>query len=88
MDKAVILAEGFLGSTYGKTANGLCRFSKRYDILGVIDSTHSGASIQEIVPKARPDIKIISTMGESLHPLQHQLSGYRHPDLWLLPLLK
>ena len=66
MGGAVILAEGFLGSTYGKTANGLCRFSRRYNILGVIDSTHSGADIQEIVPKARPDIKIISTMGEAI----------------------
>ncbi len=66
MPSAVILAEGFLGSTYGKTANGLCRFSKRYDILGVIDSTHLGFSIEELVPGAKPDIRIISSIGEAL----------------------
>ncbi|MCL4323578.1 MAG: DUF1611 domain-containing protein [Candidatus Thermoplasmatota archaeon] len=65
MDKAVILAEGFLGSTYGKTANGLCRFSKRYDILSVIDSKYAGMNIQEMVPGARSGIKIISSVEEA-----------------------
>jgi uncharacterized NAD-dependent epimerase/dehydratase family protein len=63
---SVIVAEGFLGTTYGKTANGLCRFSKRYDILAVIDSTHMGSPIEELIPKAKNSIKIISTVEEAL----------------------
>ncbi len=65
MSGAVILSEGVLGNTYGKTANGLCRFSERYRIVAVIDSTKIGQKLTDLVPLANPNIKIISSVKEA-----------------------
>src|SRR3989304_3670774 len=40
--RALVLAEGAFGSAGGKTANGLVRYSRRFQIVGVIDSTKAG----------------------------------------------
>ena len=66
MVSAVILSEGFLGTTYGKTANGLCRFSRRFQIKTVIDSTKAGLKIEDIVPKADTNIRIVSNLKEAI----------------------
>ncbi|MHB8361015.1 MAG: DUF1611 domain-containing protein [Thermoplasmataceae archaeon] len=65
MDNAVVLCEGFLGTTYGKTANGLVRFTDRFDIKAVLDSSKAGQDITTIISKAKASIKIISSMEEA-----------------------
>ncbi|EQD44208.1 hypothetical protein B1A_15183, partial [mine drainage metagenome] len=65
MDNAVVLCEGFLGTTYGKTANGLVRFTDRFNIKAVLDSSKAGQDITTIIPKAKASIKIISSMEEA-----------------------
>lgn len=67
MIDAIIFAEGVLGTTYGKTANGLCRFSKRYRIKAVVDSTRTGMDIQDVVRKASADIKIVKDLDTALN---------------------
>lgn len=67
MIDAIILAEGVLGTTYGKTANGLCRFSKRYSIKAVVDSTKAGMDIQGVIRKASAEIKIVKDLDEALN---------------------
>ncbi len=42
MEKALILCERMFDSTEGKTAHGLLRYSKRFEIVGIIDSFHNG----------------------------------------------
>lgn len=42
LDKAIVYCEGNFGQMDGKTANGLVRFSKKHEIMGVIDSTKVG----------------------------------------------
>lgn len=90
MIDSIILAEGVLGTTYGKTANGLCRFSKRYDIKAVIDSSKAGVSIQDVVPKASGEIKIVKDLydAKSMFPSAKTLivgvvtdGGYLPDDL-------
>lgn len=66
MKKAAVLAEGFLGTTYGKTANGLCRFTTRFDVVAAIDSTKKGLPIGEVVPKAHEKIKIVGAVEEAI----------------------
>ena len=39
---ALVYAEGAFNTLIGKTAHGLVRFTQRYDIAGVIDSTYAG----------------------------------------------
>lgn len=66
MDNAVILAEGVYGTTYGKTANGLVRFTTRFRIVAVIDSTRAGEDAGTVLTGTAKGIPIISTIGESI----------------------
>ncbi len=66
MDSAVVLAEGVFTSTYGKTANGLVRFSKRYRINAVIDSRFHGQDAGEVLEGRYKGIKVVSTVEEAL----------------------
>ncbi len=46
---ALVLCEGAFDTLNGKTAHGLVRFTKRYKILGVIDSTCAGRDAGEVL---------------------------------------
>ncbi len=49
MARALVLAEGALGKDDGKTAHGLILHSMRDEIVGVIDSRHSGEDAGQVV---------------------------------------
>ncbi|MGC8647383.1 MAG: DUF1611 domain-containing protein [Candidatus Micrarchaeia archaeon] len=63
---ALILAEGLYGSTYGKTAHGLVRYSKRYKIIGVIDSNYAGLDAGYVLDGVKRDIPIFKSLDEAL----------------------
>jgi uncharacterized NAD-dependent epimerase/dehydratase family protein len=65
MGNAVILAEGVYSTTYGKTANGLIRYSKRYRIVSVIDSKYAGKDAGAVLTGRINGIPIISTISEA-----------------------
>ena len=50
----------------GKTANGLVRFSKRFEIIGVIDGTQSGRDAGSVLNGVMRGIPIYSSIEESL----------------------
>lgn len=66
MDNAVVLAEGVFGTTYGKTANGLVRFTKRFNVVAVIDSTRAGQDAGLYLTGTFRNIPIISTVSEAI----------------------
>ena len=70
MDSAIILSEGVFGNTYGKTANGLVRYSQRYSIKGVIDSKQKWKDAGEVLTGRKNGIPIVSSIEEGLkfHP--------------------
>jgi uncharacterized NAD-dependent epimerase/dehydratase family protein len=39
---AIVYCEGFFGTTNGKTAHGLVRRTRRYDVVALVDSRHAG----------------------------------------------
>src|SRR6476646_4966061 len=47
--RAVIYCEAAFGTTTGKTANGLVRRSRRYDVVAVIDSTRAGSDAGQVL---------------------------------------
>jgi len=63
---ALILCEGHFGSTDGKTAHGLVRFTKRYRIRSVIDSTLAGRDAGEVVDGASRGIPIVASLADGL----------------------
>ncbi|MFG1450462.1 MAG: DUF1611 domain-containing protein [Thermoplasmataceae archaeon] len=66
MDNAVVLAEGVLGSTYGKTANGLVRYTKRYNVKAVIDSTKAGKDAGMVVEGKNRGIPVVANLSDSI----------------------
>ncbi len=66
MEKTLILAEGRYNTTDGKTAHGLVRHSKRFRIVGVIDSTLSGKDAGEVLDGIPRGIPIYGSFEEAI----------------------
>ena len=65
MERAVILCDGYFGQNTGKTANGLVRYSKRYEIVGVIDHTKAGRDAGEVLDGKAKGIPIVASLKEA-----------------------
>jgi uncharacterized NAD-dependent epimerase/dehydratase family protein len=85
---ALILCEGAFGTPQGKTAHGLVRFTRRYRILGVIDSQHAGQDAGMVLDGRACGVPIFATLGGALRtvkePVQYLIIGVA-PDGGLLP---
>ena len=57
---AVLLTNGLLDSSWGKTAHGLIRGSERFRILAVIDPPYSGRGTAEVIGDAETNIPILN----------------------------
>ncbi|MGH7599504.1 MAG: DUF1611 domain-containing protein, partial [bacterium] len=73
---ALVLCEGAFATLNGKTAHGLVRFTNRYKILGVIDSTHAGRDAGEVLDGKRRDIPIYSHLAVALAEHQNQIKYF------------
>lgn len=63
---AVVYCEGAFGTPIGKTANGLVRFTARYRVAGVIDSTKAGQDAGEALDGRPNGIPIFQDLEEAL----------------------
>ena len=63
---ATILCEGAFGTSCGKTAHGLCRYTERYRVLSVIDSRLAGRDAGEVLDGARSGIPVVGSLAEAL----------------------
>ena len=81
---ALIYCEGAFGRPEGKTANGLVRFGRRYDILGVIDSEHSGRLAGDIISGVAKAIPVFSSLHQGIEALRRRpdylVIGFNPPD--------
>ena len=66
MERAVILVDGYFDSTVGKTAHGLIRYSRRWRIVGVIDSKYAGRDAGEVLDGIPRGIPVFSSLDEAL----------------------
>jgi uncharacterized NAD-dependent epimerase/dehydratase family protein len=60
-----IFAQGWFASRHAKTAHGLLRYG-RDEVVAVVDSTLAGKRVLDVMPAARRDAPIISTVEEAL----------------------
>lgn len=69
-ERGVILAEGVYDTSNGKTAHGLVRFTKRYEIIGLIDSKFAGRDAGEVLDGKFRNIPIRSSVKDFImdHP--------------------
>ena len=72
MERAVILCDGYFGQNTGKTANGLVRYSKRFQIVGVIDHTKAGRDAGEVLAGKPNGVPIFKDFREALEKARPQ----------------
>ncbi len=75
MKRAFILTDGYLDRSTAKTSHGLLRYSKRYEIVGVIDSKFAGLGTDEVVPHCK-SLPIFTSVREAL--------GYTGADILIV----
>ncbi|OEU70440.1 MAG: EBNA-1 nuclear protein [Desulfovibrio sp. S3730MH75] len=63
---AIVYCDGFFGKMDGKTANGLARYSGKYEIVGIIDSTKAGLDAGEVLDGIPNGIKIFKNIVDAL----------------------
>jgi uncharacterized NAD-dependent epimerase/dehydratase family protein len=63
---AVIYCEGGFGTPNGKTAHGLVRFTSRYKVICVIDSTHTGKNANTILGIKNSEIPIVENLNQAV----------------------
>jgi len=64
--RALVLCDGYFGTPTGKTANGLVRYSRRYEIVGVIDRTKAGRDAGEALDGRPNGIPIVGSLREGI----------------------
>ncbi len=63
---AIVYCQGAFNTTYGKTAHGLVRFTKRYKVLGVIDDTCAGQDAGQVLDGDPNGILLYSSLDEAV----------------------
>ena len=63
---AVVYCEANFGATDGKTANGLVRYSERYEIVSVIDSQQAGLDAGVVLDEKPNDIPVVADLAEAV----------------------
>jgi uncharacterized NAD-dependent epimerase/dehydratase family protein len=72
---AIVYCEGAFGTTNGKTAHGLVRFTRRYRVLSIVDSELAGRDAGEYLDGAPNGIPILPSLAAALADAQR--SGRR-----------
>lgn len=63
---AVVLANGHYADSYAKTAHGLVRGSRRFEVVGVVDSSCAGADAGELLDGEPRSIPISASLREAV----------------------
>jgi uncharacterized NAD-dependent epimerase/dehydratase family protein len=82
---AIVYCEGAFGTTNGKTANGLVRFTRRYRILSVVDSTQAGSDAGMVLDRVPSGIPVLRSIGEALADAQGRGRPATHLIVGLAP---
>ncbi len=69
--QAIVYSENEFGKIDGKVANGLVRYSEKYEIVGVIDSTKAGLDAGVYLDNKESGILIFKSIGDALNKLHY-----------------
>ena len=70
-EKSLVYSENEFGKIDGKVANGLVRYSERYEIVGIIDSTKAGLDAGEYLDGIKNNIPIFKSINDALNSLNY-----------------
>jgi uncharacterized NAD-dependent epimerase/dehydratase family protein len=63
---AILWCDGAFNTPEGKTAHGLVRFTRRYQVLSVIDTRHAGRDAAEVLDGTAKGIPVVRDLAEAL----------------------
>ena len=63
---AVVYCDGAFDTTYGKTAHGLVRFTRRYEVAAVIDGHLAGQDAGEFLDGVAQGIPLVASLDQAL----------------------
>jgi uncharacterized NAD-dependent epimerase/dehydratase family protein len=63
---AIVYCQHAFNTPNGKTAHGLVRFTERYRVLGVIDSTYAGQDAGQVLDGKVTNIPVFASLSEAL----------------------
>lgn len=64
---AIVYCEGAFDSPYGKTAHGLVRFTRRYEVAAVIDSRLTGRDAAEFLDGTAKGIPLVAGLADAIN---------------------
>ncbi len=82
---AVIYCEGAFRTTYGKTAHGLVRRSRRYQVLSVVDSTCAGQDAGTLLDRRPSGVPIHPSIGRAVREARERGLPATHLVVGLAP---
>ena len=82
---AIVYCEGGFANTYGKTAHGLVRFTRRYRVRAVVDSTVAGGDSGQFLDGRPNGIPIVATIDEALQVAESSGAPATHLVFGLAP---
>lgn len=82
---AIVYCEGCFSTPNGKTAHGLVRFTRRYKLVAVIDSTVSGHDAGEFLDRKNKNIPIVPDIASALQTAREAGAPATHIILGLAP---
>ncbi len=82
---ALVYCEGAYNTTNGKTAHGLVRFTKRYKVLGVIDSRYAGRDAGEVLDGKVNGIPVFGTLQDGINHARNNAAQLSYFVMGLAP---
>lgn len=82
---AIVYCQGCFNTTYGKTAHGLVRFTKRYRILGVIDDSYAGRDAGDVLDGRSSGIPVFATLAQGLQAVADDGQRLTHFIIGMAP---
>ncbi len=82
---AIVYCEGAFNTPNGKTAHGLVRFTRRYNVLAVVDSRLQGKDAAEVLDGTPTGIPILASVEEAVRELRRRGTAPTHFVVGLAP---
>jgi len=82
---AVIYCQGAFNTTYGKTAHGLVRFTRRYRVLSVVDSRYAGQDAGEVLDGKPNGIPLLESVEAAVAAVKHSDTPATHLVMGVAP---
>ncbi len=82
---ALVYCEGAFNTPNGKTAHGLVRFTERYEVVGVLDSTYAGKDAGEVLDGKANGIPIFKDLKSAVTALANENKSPKSLVIGLAP---